>query len=226
YGAVAMTNLGYVGPRPCPVVAYALQVLQAQAEGNALPPIPQAPDPLHVAKAADYSGSFRAADGTVLVLQSSGDRLTLERDGRSVALYPRGNDSFFADSPDFTQYLLQFGRRSGRVVEAFYGPQWFTSQAYSGPQTFAYPARWNAYVGHYESIDPNGYYGSLRIFVRKGKLVADDGTPLVPISGSLFRFGSDAWTPERIRFDDVVEGRAARARLPGADYYRADTQGP
>jgi CubicO group peptidase (beta-lactamase class C family) len=222
-GAIAMTNIGYVGPRPCPVVSYALKVLRAQADGKALPALPQPPDPLSVSNAGEFAGTYRATDGTALVVQAAGDRLTLQHNGASVALYPRGTDAFWADSADFSRYLLQFGRQNKRVVEAFYGPQWFTNDAYAGAKTFAYPNAWKAYAGHYESVDANGYYGSIRIFVRKGKLVSDDGTQLVPLSNALFRVGTDAWTPERMLFDEIVDGRTQRVRLPGGDLYRTET---
>ncbi len=220
YGAIAMTNLAYVGPRPCPIVSYALKVLRAQSEGKPLPDMPQPPDPLKVTKPADYAGTYRAADGSALVVAVNGDDLTLQYGEKSAALYPRGTNSFWVDSPDFAHYLLQFGRQNGRVVEAFYGPKWYVSNAYTGAKTFAYPSAWNAYTGDYESIDANGYYGSLHVFVRKGKLVSDDGTQLVPLAAGLFRIGTDPWTPERIRFDEIVNAHAQRARLPGNDLYR------
>ncbi|MGZ3519995.1 MAG: serine hydrolase domain-containing protein [Vulcanimicrobiaceae bacterium] len=222
FGAVALTNLAYVGPRPCPVVAYALKVLRAQAEDKALPDVPAPADPLKVDKAADYAGSYRAPDGTMLVVQADADRLTLQHNGQSLAMYPRGANAFWVGGPDFSQYLVQFGRQNGKVVEAFYGPQWYTSDAYSGPKTFAYPSRWNAYVGHYESIDTNGYFGSLRLFIRKGKLVTDDGTQLVPLANGMFRVGDSAWTPERMAFDEIIDGHAQRVRIPGGEYYRTE----
>jgi len=45
--------------------------------------------------------------------------------------------------------------------------------------------------------------------------------PLTPLGEVDFRVG-EGWSPERLRFDAVVDGRALRANLSGADYYRSD----
>jgi hypothetical protein len=48
-------------------------------------------------------------------------------------------------------------------------------------------------------------------------------TPLAPLGDDLFRVGEPEWTPERLRFDTIVGGRAQRAVLSGTPYYRAFT---
>jgi CubicO group peptidase (beta-lactamase class C family) len=45
--------------------------------------------------------------------------------------------------------------------------------------------------------------------------------PLAPLGKDSFRVGA-AWSPERVRFDAVVNGRALRANLSGESYYRSD----
>jgi hypothetical protein len=45
--------------------------------------------------------------------------------------------------------------------------------------------------------------------------------PLTPLADADFRVGEE-WSPERLRFDAVVDGRALRANLSGVDYYRSD----
>jgi hypothetical protein len=115
---------------------------------------------------------------------------------------------------------LHFGRdKSGQVTEASSGPQWFTNSRYSGPRSFSYPAAWNAFVGKYEAIDPNGYYSSLHVYELKGRLLAD-GTPLQPRRGSLFHMGEKPWEPSWIRFEEPIAGKTQIAAMPGGTLYR------
>jgi hypothetical protein len=43
---------------------------------------------------------------------------------------------------------------------------------------------------------------------------------LTELAGGSFRVGEDEASPERLRFDAVVDGQALRANLSGCDYYR------
>jgi hypothetical protein len=47
--------------------------------------------------------------------------------------------------------------------------------------------------------------------------------PLIPIGDGLFRIGQDPQSPETLRFDAVVEGRALRADYSRCPYYRTFT---
>ena len=38
----------------------------------------------------------------------------------------------------------------------------------------------------------------------------------------VFRLGEEEWSPERLRFDAFVDGRALRANLSGETYFRSD----
>ena len=44
---------------------------------------------------------------------------------------------------------------------------------------------------------------------------------LTPVDKCVFRVGEPEWSPERLRFDAFVDGRAHRATLSGTPYYRA-----
>jgi len=48
----------------------------------------------------------------------------------------------------------------------------------------------------------------------------DDEQPIHPFGRDGFRVGADPLSPERLRFDAVINGPAARAWLSGWDYYR------
>lgn len=79
------------------------------------------------------------------------------------------------------------------------------------------------FPGRYRSYNP--WLAGFRV-VRRGKSLAivyprGQEEPLTRLPGGAFRVGAE-WSPERLRFDAVVEGRALRANLSGADYYRVD----
>ena len=75
-------------------------------------------------------------------------------------------------------------------------------------------------VGHYRNDSP--WFGSTRILIRKGQLMADNA-PLSHIGDGLFRVGSEQWSPERLRFGPVVNGHATRLKLSGVEFYRTFT---
>lgn len=222
FGVIALSNLAYVGPRPCNIVSYAIRALQAQAQGKPLPEIPPAVDSAHVNLAARYAAAYTAANGENFAVTAAGDRLTLHHGGSTFALYPRGNGTFWTNDPAFVTYGLHFSfDKTGQAVDADSGPQWFTNNRYTGPQTYSYPAAWNAFVGRYEAIDANGYYNSVHVYELKGELLAD-GTPLVPVKGTLFHVGDESWQPSWMRFDEPVQGKTQIVRTPGQTLYRTD----
>jgi CubicO group peptidase (beta-lactamase class C family) len=87
------------------------------------------------------------------------------------------------------------------------------------------PPQWAPYVGHYRSHNP--WLSNFRVTPRDGGLVWSiegfDGErePLVALGDAAFRVGQPEWIPERLAFDSIVDGRAQRAWLSGAPYYRS-----
>jgi hypothetical protein len=143
----------------------------------------------------------------------------------TIALERRGRDCFYVPHVDFALFLLRFGREGDQIVEAFHGPDWYTRDCYPGPTNFDYPGEWERYAGHYRSHNP--WYPNFRVVLRKGALVLislnGDEAPMGPLNNSVFRVGKDEQSPERIRFDTVLNGRALHARLSCCDYYRTST---
>jgi CubicO group peptidase (beta-lactamase class C family) len=83
---------------------------------------------------------------------------------------------------------------------------------------------WSALYGRFRSYNP--WLPGFRIVQRGDELALDYpwGGPketLTPLGAAHFRVGEE-WSPERLRFDAVVDGRALRANFSGADYYRSD----
>jgi hypothetical protein len=62
------------------------------------------------------------------------------------------------------------------------------------------------------------------VILRKGRLfIVDppgDEEPLHPLEGGRFRIGEEEFSPERIAFDQVADGKALRANRSGCDFYR------
>ena len=53
----------------------------------------------------------------------------------------------------------------------------------------------------------------------------EDATPepLTPLSPGVFRIGKEDYSPERARFDSLVDGHALRLLITGVPLYRKDT---
>lgn len=223
FGVIALSNLGYVGPRPCPIVSYAIDVLQAQAQGKPLPAPPPHQEAAHVMHPEAYAGAYTAPSGQMLKVAEINDGLVLQRsDGEAYPLFARGSGFFWTPDPQFQTFGLQFGRdRAGNVVDVSSGSQWFTNARYNGPRTFSYPAAWAGYTGEYEATDANGYYWPMHVYELKGTLFAD-GSELVPLSGRLFHIGTQMWQPAWLRFGELVEGKAQTVSMPGQTLYRTD----
>lgn len=220
-GIVLMTNrMGETDPL-VEVAQHALTAVCAAQVGGALPPLPIPEDPTHAPDSGDYAGTYRSETGS-LTLVANGDRLLLVHGGETVTLERRSRDSFLATHPDFDLALLEFGRKDGRVVEAFHGGDWYAGEGYSGPRRFDHPPGWEAFVGHYRARNPE--LSNFRVALRKGELTLlnpwGDTAPLVPRSDGIFRIGRDERGPERMVFSAMVDGQALRADYTGCPYYR------
>jgi D-alanyl-D-alanine carboxypeptidase len=203
---------------------HVLTVVRAGYRHEELPPLPPATDPRSIPNATDYVGTYHAGNRT-LQLTAAGGKLLLTYDGKVVALERRAPDSFYVGHPDLDLFLLEFKRDGGKVVEALHGPHWYINDRYSGPPRFDYPAAWEAYPGHYRSHNPER--SNFRVVVRKGVLTlifpwwATES--LEPLGDGSFRIGEDKRSPEILRFDAVLGGRALRANYSGCPYYRTFT---
>ena len=198
--------------------------LRARLHGGEIPAMPASTDPEATINASDYAGTYRAGEEQLEVF-AKGNRLSLLWGGQEIVLQPRGDDRFYVRHPELEEYLLEFGRENGRVVEAFHGPDWYVGEGYSEPASFDYPAEWDSFKGHYRTY--NFGLTNFRIVVRKGSLLLaypqGGNDPLVPIGDGQFRIGDDPRSAETVRFDAVASGRALRATYSGCPYYRTYT---
>lgn len=217
FAAFASVNANLQGYRPNGVVRYALDLLAAAAQGATLPDPPAAPqfDPK---QAQEYVGTYTAPHGEKLVISVEGTRLMLAAGDRVVPLVrTAAPDSFVPEHPDVGLYAVAFRRnKDKRIEELFFGPDWFVHPRYSGPKTFDHPQEWEAFPGQYRNESP--WWGNARVFLRKGRLWVFD-EPLEPLDDGTFRLG-DEFSPERVQFDAMANGRAMRMNLSGIDLYR------
>src|SRR5690606_13551236 len=113
-------------------------------------------------------GIYRAED-RALAVAAEGERLVMDYEGERVALEPRGQDRFYVPHPEFSLFLLRFGRQEGRVVEAFHGPDWYVTERCAGNAALDVSGEWLAYPGHYRSHNP--WFTNFRVVLRKGRLL-------------------------------------------------------
>jgi D-alanyl-D-alanine carboxypeptidase len=220
-GIVVLTN----GPgEPGEIARPALRLLCGVLHNQDLPSLIPVPDPTQVDNGIDCAGTYGAGPKTFKLVVAGG-RLIMHYGDEAIALERRGPECFFVPHRDFTLFLLRFGREEGQVVEAFHGPDWYTGDRYAGPTNFDYPGEWESYAGQYRSYSP--WYPNFQVVLRKGALVLiehdGDEAPMGHLTDSVFRVGRDLQSPERIRFDTVLNGRALHARLSCCDYYRTST---
>lgn len=199
-----------------------LEFFRAAYLGHQLPDTPPLPNFTHVKDPSQYAGTYQSESGS-LTFAAENHHLLMLCGNQRVVLEERGIDRFYADHPDWNLFLFNFGRSAaGEVVEITYGSQWFVNDCYQGPRSFETPAEWAAYAGHYRSHDP--WETNFRVFSRKGQLIyvapGGDEEPLIFLGADMFRIGEDDYIPERLCFDQVVNGHALRALRSGCPYYR------
>ncbi|MFN2512617.1 MAG: serine hydrolase domain-containing protein [Pyrinomonadaceae bacterium] len=222
FAAFASVNVNLRGYRPVAVTQYALDLLHGASRNQELPalPAPQ-PNPSSIRNAADYAGTFTAPDGKKIVLIDQADKLILQHGSQRIVLEQAGRDRFIVKHPEYELFTLGFGRDKDVIVEAFHGPNWWTNERYSGPKVFEYPKEWDSLTGRYRSDSP--WYGSTRLFVRKGRLILDDQQFLIPLEPGVFRPQGEINAAERITFDTLVNGKAMHLNFSGIDFYRTFT---
>jgi CubicO group peptidase (beta-lactamase class C family) len=214
FGAIAMSNLSEEPLHPCAIVRYAMAVLHAQNLGQPLPPAPSPPpDPAIVKNAPQYAGTF-SNNSSSLRVEFDGERLTLNDDGKTYRLLAGDTDQFWTDDPKFSIFYLLFGRNKAKAVdEVRYGPLLFTNDRYTGLRVFAHPARYDALIGRYETVNGN----ITRVVLVKGRLTFDGEEPLVDREDGTFVSDGSI-----VRFDTLAAGRMQRMWIDDIDAYRVD----
>lgn len=209
---------------------FALEVVHAATRGTVLVAMPHPPASTDVPNAEDFVGVFTAEDGRTFETAVEGPSLRYRQGPLGVLLerdpLDEVGDTFLLPHPALDRHAIRFGRdAAGQVVEAFYGNHWFRSPAWTGPEPAPHPAEWEAYPGLYRSDDP--WSPVLQVVLRKGVLAVEwpldneDGAgELTPLEDGSFAIG-ETWTPRRIRFERMVEGKTILAVFNVGRWHRS-----
>jgi D-alanyl-D-alanine carboxypeptidase len=214
-----------------------VSTVTAAFEGAALPASPAAsaeptqPDPREYAGQFQLAGSNVSGAGATLTFVVVQDHLFLKNEHGSIPLERMGTDLFRAtgDAAGFLPFV--FGRSGkdgkGKLTSVSHGAQWYAASGFPDPILTAAPKEYASYVGHFVNNGPEGPVA--RVFVRNGRLMMllsedEDAVPepLEPVAPALFRIGKAEYSPERARFDTVIDGQALRLFVSGVPLYRKD----
>ena len=216
-GVIVLTN-GMI--EPSKISRYALQLFNAAREEKVLPDYPE--DKLD--NPDDYVGTYRCGEKS-FTIKTDKSRLFLNFESAAVALHSLTSDSFVVPHPAFEIFPLCMEREDGRVTGAGWGEKRYMRDGIGETQSDEVPDEWKAYPGHYRSHNP--WLNNFRIVLRGDALIFIDPMgeeealhQLVP---GLFRIGDDLRSPEFIRFDVVLDGKARKAILSGGEYSRIFT---
>lgn len=219
-GVIVLTN----GPAaPEKLSHYALRLVRAAWLGVELPEIP--PENSEEAQnLGDYTGKYSHI-GKTFTLLCQEERLWMDVEAATVPLQPVGPDRFLVPHPIFELFPLQFRRENDQITEAAYGGERYVKDGYQGEPFYESPAEWEPFTGHYRSHNP--WLSNFRIVLRKGTLILMDPSgnekQLSQLDSGLFRIGDDPRSPEFIRFNVVIDGKAMQAILSGGVYSRTFT---
>jgi len=209
-------------------------VAAAFADHPAPPPFTPERDPL-TANLSDYAGSYGSASEPAasrrpkLQFAVVNGNLTLKQAAGDQPLQRIGIDAFrvAGDSNDNQAYIFTRAAE-GRVVQVSHGAEWYVTKEFTDPVASS-THDYSTFVGHYVYPGPEGPAG--RIFVRSGELVGVFAweeqlftQKFVPLESGVFRMGDEDYSPERARFDGIVDGHAQRLTISGVPLYRRETQ--
>ncbi len=215
------------------LLMHAVEVMKAALGDRPAPEPWIPPEATEIPGARAYVGDYPCEDGRTLRVEEVGDGLRISVDGVSVRLErdplsERPGDAYSVPHPALERFQLRFGRDGdGRVVEAFHGGTWFRGEGYAGPEPEEPPASWRALPGLYRNDDP--WMPTLRVVLRKGRLALgfpvelsdEEGEiELEPLDDGSFVVG-EPWEPRRVRFDRIVDGKAAVAEYNGGQWFRS-----
>ena len=198
--------------RPRQVTAYAVRLMRAVRENKPPPPIPPIRSATKLDDARKLAGTYRAADGATLELVAAGDGLAIRRGAALLPMQSAGDGQFTVVGPGDQTSGLRIEMDNGAVRSVGWGSVLYGAAASAVPDALARCA------GLYDGGNP--WVGMMEVVARPDGLWLGGTTPLVPLADGSFRVGSDAWSPERVRFDLEIDGQPQRMNFSGADLLR------
>jgi CubicO group peptidase (beta-lactamase class C family) len=213
-----------------PSVRFALDAGRAQAVGEELPAVTDAPDPLATPLAGELAGRYAAADGSALVLTDEGGRLAMRSAGGDATLEPLGDlweahdesAGFAVPVTGMDRFALGVERDASGAVRALtHGPVVYAPEGTRADPDATPPAGAHLLTGTYRSWNP--WAPGFRVFLRAGRLMVawpSHEAYLSPLDGEEFRVG-DERSADRLRFDTVVGVGAQHAYYNAVLYVRS-----
>ena len=233
-GVVAFAN----GPGDSSALArFALTAVSAARAGKEPPALPEPGKRRPPKNPERFAGKYRIPPqgdrvdggdslGAFVVVVEAG-ALVLVRGKDRISLEHVGGATFQTPHPDFDRFRLRFeGSGDKGFTYVTHGDKWYVNERYKGRSKFAVPAKWVPLLGHYRSYSP--WTSNFQVIERRGKLIfvtAEGGETsvgeqfLTERKGGGFFLGKPP-TPEVLRFDSIVDGRALRAFLSGHVFHR------
>lgn len=226
---------------------WVVRVVAAAFDGTPMPGPPARKASSTRSDLAEYAGRYRLVDSSARSAAGTGTwlrnskkyaalefvfahgRLFLQSRHGSILLERMGADLFRAAGEATDGLPFVFGRSGsvgqGEVTDVSHGALWYASEKFPGPFRPAAPKAYAAFVGHFVNNGPEGPVA--RVFVRNGRLMmlldeSPAAQPLEPLAPAVFRIGKITYSPERARFDTVVDGQALRLFISGVPLYRKD----
>ena len=170
----------------------------------------------------EFIGVFEN-DNSQLEFVQQNDQLFLKLEAQLIPLEAYGGDSFCSAHENFKLFAFEFMRDSdGKMIEVCHGANAYWNSSYNGEKSFTNPEEWLAFPGYYRSHGP--WVLCFQIVIRKGSLVVigdEFNSKLEPDGNEFVLEGS----PERMRFDTLIDGVAHRANFSGSDYVRISPRG-
>jgi hypothetical protein len=168
-----------------------------------------------------YLGRYVSQGGPALTV-AAGPRGISARIGDEVyAMELFEADAFISTAPEATAHPLVFRRTDKTVMRAWWSGVEFVRAVGDRPiAAFSpkAPPALAALTGSYGCDDP--WHGGFRVTAQGDRLFVDDVTPMTQLPDGSWRAGEKDWSPERIRFDAVMDGRPMRAIASGVDHLR------
>ncbi len=216
--AFASGNIGFdFNYRPRDVTLFACRLLRAaRAGGDVAAP---APTRTTVNDPARLAGVYTSQSGESFEIRAEGtNQVVMSRNGVTSRMQSIAGPFFVSADPRFATTGVLFEAQEREVVRA-----WADEVEYvRGPPPHTYeappPTALQKLAGIYDS--DNAWSGTLWVIARAGKLWLNNAEPMTLLDDGSWRVGSDDWSPERIRFDGLVDGRPTRLMLSGAPYVR------
>jgi D-alanyl-D-alanine carboxypeptidase len=225
FGVAVLMNSAF-GER-LELARFALECAAATARGGRLPEVPPAHDPTWVERPERYVGAYEDEVGTVRIAPTASG-LAIATDAGSAGLEPLDEDLFAVDADDErVLYPLRIGGEGAARVLT-----WGSRELRPPGAPVPSPARdpdaslltgrylsWNPWAPGFRVLDrPSGLWLS---FTGEAADVEPE-EHLERLDDGSYRVG-DRWSPDRVRFDMIVDGRAQRAVYDGAPFYRTFT---